>query len=156
LQGDPDAWQRLAYLYVPLVLSWCRSRGLGDAEAEEAACEVFHSVATRLGEFGAGKNFRQWLRQLAFGYLDKIQPATRPSPGESDEECERLLLYRRALELIQGELDPGLGEAARRTVLDEQTPEAAAAELRVSLPAVFTARAHLLGRLREELRDLEE
>jgi RNA polymerase sigma-70 factor (ECF subfamily) len=156
LRGDPDAWQRLAYLHVPLVLAWCHGRGLSDAEAEEAACEVFHKAADRLGEMTSGGRFRDWLRRLAYGYLEELRPASGSTPAEQEGEAERWLLYRRALELISSELEPAEREAARRIVFDEQTPETAAAELGLSLPAVFAAKAVLLGRLREELRDLDE
>lgn len=158
LRGDPDAWQRLVYLYVPLVLYWCRQRGLEDTPAEEAACEVFHVVAARLGEWTAGTSdgsFRTWLRRLVHDYLNDL----RPVPGvesAGEEVVERCLLYRRTLDLLYAEFEPGQWVAAQRTILQEQTPETVAAEFGLPLAAVFAAKALVLGRLREELRDLEE
>jgi RNA polymerase sigma-70 factor (ECF subfamily) len=156
LRGDPEGWQRLVYLYVPLVLLWCRDRGLSNSQAEEAACEIFHLVAARLGEFASGMplgGFRSWLRQLVVEYLKDL-PAT--GVGElSEREAERGLLYRRALDLLRAEFEPAQWEAARGILLDRQTPESVSAELGLSLAAIYTAKAFVLGRLREELRNLE-
>jgi hypothetical protein len=156
------------FLYVPVVLLWCRDRGLGDAQAEDAACEVFHAVAARLGEFTPGHvqgGFRAWLRGLACEHLNE-HPVPPEEPREvartesalpaEDAGLERWLLYRRGLELFGADLEPRQWDAARRVLLEQEPAESVAASLDISVAGVLTAKARLLCRLREEMRSLDE
>jgi RNA polymerase sigma-70 factor (ECF subfamily) len=61
---DPQAWERLACLYGPLVYGWARQQGLQDADAGDVVQEVFGTVAARIADFrrdGPGASFRGWL-----------------------------------------------------------------------------------------------
>src|SRR5262245_30649124 len=65
--ADQQAWHRLAALYQPLVLFWCRQAGCPPTESEDVAQEVFAAVATGLGSFRRdrpGDTFRGWLRGI--------------------------------------------------------------------------------------------
>src|SRR3954451_16972947 len=64
---DAAAWQRLVYLYKPLVLFWCGRSGVRIPDGEDVAQEVFLVVASRLPEFDRtreGSSFRYWLRAI--------------------------------------------------------------------------------------------
>src|SRR5205814_91167 len=61
---EPTAWRRLAFLYAPMVLRWCRRHGLQAADADDVLQEVFRTVVTRVGDFrreGPQHTFRGWL-----------------------------------------------------------------------------------------------
>jgi RNA polymerase sigma-70 factor (ECF subfamily) len=65
---DPEAWVRLVALYRPLVEFWGRGAGLGPADAEDVAQEVFAAAARGLAGFRRdrpGDTFRGWLRGIA-------------------------------------------------------------------------------------------
>jgi RNA polymerase sigma-70 factor (ECF subfamily) len=61
---DAEAWQRLVYLYGPLVERWCRRRGLQPRNCEDVVQQVFLTVAAKVSEFRReqkGDTFRGWL-----------------------------------------------------------------------------------------------
>lgn len=173
LKGDPEAWHGLVFLYVPLVLYWCKVQGLVDPQAEETACEVFHTVAARVGEYPSCRPrlaFRDWLRRLVHDSLETRHAATDPpetrppgppeppvNPGGCGEtDTERWLLIRRVLEMVGAEFERGSWDASRRLLLGGETVEAISASLGQPLAKILTTKARLLARLREELRDLDE
>jgi RNA polymerase sigma-70 factor (ECF subfamily) len=179
---DPSAWQRLVALYAPLVYRWCRCWGLQAADAADVGQEVFGAVARKVGGFRRerpGDSFRGWLRTIArhkvldhqagrrqetdgAGGSDALTrlyqvPADGPDdaePGAEDED--RALLYRRAVELIQGDFQEQTWRAFWRVVVDGQAPADVAAELGMTRDAVYHAQARVLRRLREEFSDLED
>jgi RNA polymerase sigma-70 factor (ECF subfamily) len=72
-------------------------------------------------------------------------------PGEAEERRE---LVRRALALIEGEFTPATWQAFRQVVVLERSPGEVAAELGLSVNAVYLARSRVLRRLREHLTGL--
>src|SRR5437870_6525118 len=125
--GDAVSWFCLVRLYTPLVLCWCRQRGLSEQRAEDVAQDVFLFVFMSIKTFtkydqpGA---FRCWLRNITHNKLHEYwrrqrkEPEARDGladwPAEPPEDdsveaappSERCLLVRRALELIRGEFQP--------------------------------------------------
>jgi DNA-directed RNA polymerase specialized sigma24 family protein len=69
---------------------------------------------------------------------------------ESSADEEVGILYRRALELICRDLSERTWKAFWRVVIDEQRPRDVAVELNMSAGAVSSAKARVLGRLRQE------
>src|SRR5260370_28913356 len=64
---EPSAWDRLVTLYAPLVLHWCRCKGLQDQDAADVFQEVFQPVVAYVSSFRrdrAGDTFRGWLRRI--------------------------------------------------------------------------------------------
>src|SRR5207237_680601 len=59
----PGAWERLSFLYGPLVCGWARRAGLRTEDAADVVQEVFLAVARNLAGFHheAGDTFRGWL-----------------------------------------------------------------------------------------------
>src|SRR5438270_9944297 len=61
---DPEAWRRVVQLYSPLVFSWARRAGLGDADAADLVQEVWRAVVSALERFQRDRQsgtFRGWL-----------------------------------------------------------------------------------------------
>jgi RNA polymerase sigma-70 factor (ECF subfamily) len=178
--GDSLAWQRLEFLYTPLVRWWCRRHGVCQPpDVEDVTQEVFATVAGKLADFSQGQvgSFRKWLYTItrykagdhyrrtlqyppaaggssARERLEELPEAVSDGSTQEDPVSERAILVRRALELVRPEFQPRTWEAVWRTTVDGQAPAAVAAALGMTAGAVHTARSRVLGRLRELLTDL--
>jgi RNA polymerase sigma-70 factor (ECF subfamily) len=70
------------------------------------------------------------------------------------EAEETMLLYRRAVELMQNEFQERTWQAFWRVVVDGKAPGQVASELGTTANAVYLAKARVLSRLRKEFEDL--
>jgi RNA polymerase sigma-70 factor, ECF subfamily len=179
---EPQAWARLVTLYAPLVLHWCRGRGLQDQDIADVFQEVFQAVVLHVGRFRKereGDTFRGWLRRItqnklhdhfrklgheaqgvggssARDWLGQVPaPAVDEDKQVPDEEAE-YGLFARALDRIRGEFEERTWAAFWRTAVDGRTPKDVAADLVMSPGAVRVAKSRVLHRLREELGDWME
>ena len=95
-------------------------------------------------------------RALATGdseFLQQLQQLEDPSSELTqawDAEHDRHVV-RRLLELIEPQFQPATLRAFRRVVMDGQKPADVAAELGISINAVFLCKSKILRRLRQEL-----
>jgi RNA polymerase sigma-70 factor (ECF subfamily) len=177
--GDASAWQRLEFLYTPLVRWWCRRHSVASQDVDDVTQEVFATVAARLADFtkGAVGSFRSWLytitrhkigdhyRRTCAGpaaaggsaaqeRLEGMPEAIADSSAEDAAMSERALLVRRALELVRPEFQERSWTAAWRVVVEGESPADVATALGLTAGAVYTAKSRVLGRLRELLSDL--
>lgn len=177
---DAAAWQRLVKIYTPLVHYWCRRSGLANEDVHDVGQETFASVWRGLPTFdhsGAGQSFRGWLRTIVRCRLIDLhrirQQATRasggtealqrldqlPDPLESPDEWqssfETGLVFRAALEIIDGEFEPTTSQAFWLTTIEERPPDQVASLLNISINAVYKAKSRVLRRLREMLDGFE-
>jgi RNA polymerase sigma-70 factor (ECF subfamily) len=180
---DPAAWDRLVTLYAPLVWHWCRQMGLATQDAADIAQEVFQAVAVHFDKFHhdrPGDTFRGWLRIItrnkirdhhrkrqhephaAGGTEAKVWWAGVADAAESSNDepvsstAADQLLFRRALDLIQGYFEEKTWRAFWRVVVDGRTPQETAAELGMTSAAVRVAKCRVLQRLRKELGDISD
>lgn len=179
---DPAAWDRLVSLYAPLVLHWCRSRGLQEQDAADIFQEVFLSVATHIGDFRTQQpadTFRGWLRTITGNKVvdhfrrrqrdpaglggseaqDRLAVIPEPLASEdgsvADQQAERGL-FRRALDLVRGEFEPKTWQAFWKNAVEDRSAREVGDELGMSPGAVRVAKSRVLHRLRQELGDLME
>jgi RNA polymerase sigma-70 factor (ECF subfamily) len=179
---QPEAWVRLTYLFGPLVYGWCRRAGLSPPDAADVTQDTFRSVAMGLSRFRrdrSGDSFRGWLATITRNRIRDFfrRVAQRPkgkggsdfqqllenlpdSEADSDPEfagdweSQRRSLLHRSLELVQAEFESNTWKAFWRTTIDTAAPEAVAAELGLSVNAVYKAKSRVLRRLRKELEGL--
>lgn len=176
---DESSWQRFDHLYRPLVLAWCRKRGLQATDAEDVAQEVWLAVRTRIAEFNAGVpgGFRRWLWTitnykllarhartaripLAAGAVDvadeRLAETTADVPEPTDE-ADRLGLLQRACALVQHEFAAQTWKAFWRVMEKEEVgwAEQVARELGLTRNQVYLAKSRILRRLREVRGDVE-
>ena len=177
---DQVAWERLLSLYGSLVFYWCRGCGLDGEDLNDVAQEVFSSVAANIHGFTRerdGHTFRGWLRTITKSRIadhfrrkkDKLdaQGGTDaqmmfqqvPGPGPDGEDqpsvaIEKGIVLRRAAELIKTDFEETTWKAFWCTVVDERKAADVAADLHVSVNAIYKAKARVLQRLREELGSL--
>jgi RNA polymerase sigma-70 factor (ECF subfamily) len=175
--GDAAAWQRLEFLYTPLVRWWCRRRGVAAQDVDDATQEVFAAVVSKLTKFtgGLAGSFRRWLFTItryqvaehhrrineqpsaaggsdAQKRLEELPEAT-DSSTEEEAVSERAILLRRALEFVRPEFRARTWEAAWRAAVDGRPPAEVAAALGMTVGAVYSAKSRVLARLRELLDD---
>jgi RNA polymerase sigma-70 factor (ECF subfamily) len=177
---DQQAWSRLADLYRPMVLFWCRRAHCPAGDVEDVTQEIFASVATGLPGFRhdrPGDSFRGWLRgitrnqvllyfrrnhgrPLPVGGSDaqgRLQDLPDPLPDcEEDEAQEVSEFYRRAVEQVRGEFEPHTWQIFWRTVIEGRPPAGLAEELGITPAAVRQAKSRVLRRLKQEMGALIE
>jgi RNA polymerase sigma-70 factor (ECF subfamily) len=176
---DQQAWERLFYLYRPLVLFWCSRWGVHQADADDVSQEVFRAASAGLGTFRhdrPGDTFRGWLRgithnrvlmhfrarqhqlQATGGSDAQARLEATPDPAaetSADDPAEQVsALYRRALDLVRAEFEDRTWQMFWQTVVENRTTAAVAADLGVTVAAVRKARSRVLHRLKEEVGDL--
>jgi RNA polymerase sigma-70 factor, ECF subfamily len=174
---DPTAWEQLVALYGPLVYYWCRRAQLTPEDRGDIFQEVFRAVASHIANFKReGGSFRGWLltitqnkirdhfrRQLAVAPAvggneaqDRLLQLPAPADESSDSgatDPERALMHR-ALQMIRPDFEEQTWQAFWRAVVDGCIAADIAADLCITVNAVYKAKARVLRRLREELGDL--
>jgi RNA polymerase sigma-70 factor (ECF subfamily) len=179
VRPDTASWQRLVGVYTPLLHGWLRRYPLQPADADDLVQEVLAVVVRELPQFQHNQRpgaFRRWLRTIlvhrlrAFWRARQARPAATgdsdlvqmleqledPHSGLSrlwDEEHDRHVVHQ-LLELIEGEFTPSTWQAFRRVTLGGEDERMVAADLGLSVHAVFVAKSRVLCRLRREAAGL--
>ena len=170
---QPDAWNRFARLYAPLLLEWATAQGLQNADAEDLVQTVLVKLIGQLPTYDkhAGQTFRGWLFTVCRNECHNFRTrrATRPLPGtdealttvpapqlgdDPDEAEYRRALFHRALQVVRVDFSPAVWTAFTRVALDGVAADSVAAELGVTANAVYLARNRVLTRVRGELAGL--
>jgi RNA polymerase sigma-70 factor (ECF subfamily) len=169
--GQGDAWARFVHLYSPLIYYWSRRTGLQPQDAADLVQEVFALLLRKLPEFDydGQRSFRGWLRTVT---LNKWKEARRRRAAAGGAEADLAVLatnehadalwdeeYRqylvgRALEVMKAEFQPGTWMACWAHIVDGKPAAEVAAELDMSVNAVYLATSRVLRRLRTELDGL--
>jgi RNA polymerase sigma-70 factor, ECF subfamily len=178
-RNDTEAWRLLVDLYTPLLTGWLRRYALQDADMDDLVQEVLAAVVREAPQFrhsGRAGAFRHWLRTILANRLREFWRMRQSQPrGTGDSDFVQMLdqledadsgisrlwerehdrhVARRLLERIEPQFAPSTWQAFRRVVLEEARPDAVAAELGLTVNAVFIAKSRVLQRLRQETRDL--
>ncbi len=177
--GEPEAWDRFAIIYTPLLYAWARRGGLQPSDAEDVVQDVFRSVLAKIDQFqqrGPDAGLRSWLWAVtrnrvrlhfrerapqphASGGSDAaMQLANIPDVWQRDEEPsttgDREALVHRALALVKNDFAPDTWQAFWRLTVDGHAVADIAAELGLTTGAVRQAKYRVLGRLRDEIGGL--
>ena len=177
---DKDAWRRLAELYGPVVYGWVRAAGFKEHDAADVVQEVFQSVFTSLPQFRKElptDRFRGWLGTIAHRRAcDHLRKRAAQPPAAGGSEAQAMLqalperlpesgiaedanshadLIRRALELVRPEFADHTWQACMQTAVEGRRPADVAADLEMTVGAVYVARSRVLKRLKKELEGLE-
>ena len=174
---DDAAWQEFARLYTPLILQYCRRRGLQDADAQDVTQDVMRSVSKAINNFEYDQNrglFRQWLYTVIRSKLNTFftRNARKPVPsgdtvvqdlldkseaGAVDEIWEqeyRRHLIRAALEKIRPDIETRTFDAFWKTTIEEQDVSEVAKALDLSPAAIYTAKYRIVQRLKVVLNEI--
>ncbi|MBN1854834.1 MAG: sigma-70 family RNA polymerase sigma factor [Pirellulales bacterium] len=176
---DSNSWQQLAQIYTPLLQSWLRRYGLESNDADDIIQEVLVVVFKELPLFqhsGRQGAFRSWLRTILANrlrnywrarqkhpiargsshFLEELNQLEDPDSGLSQiwEKQHDEHVLRQLLKLIEPRFESRTWRAFQRLVFDGRPPDAVAAELDMSVNAVFIAKSRILSQLRQEGRGL--
>jgi RNA polymerase sigma-70 factor (ECF subfamily) len=178
--GDREAWREFVDLYVPLVYGYARKRGLQDADAADLAQDVLAAVAGAVGrlEYDPRRGaFRNWLftivrrklsnRRVAranrvvgsgdTGVQERLEQQVAPDDLEAEWEAEwEGQLFTWACEQVRREVADATWQAFWKTAVDGGSGKEVAAELGLTVPAVYLARSRVLARLKERIQSAQE
>lgn len=169
------AWERFVDLYTPLIYFWACRIGLYAEDAADLVQDVFATLVEKLPEFtyNPQKSFRAWLKAVTLNRWRDLQRRKATAPASVggatladipvpdaatalfEGEYQHYLLGR-AVEIMQADFQPATWKACWALVVEGKPAAQVAAELGLSLQAVYSARARVLRRLREELAGLLE
>ena len=177
---DTEAWTRLVRIYGPVVYRWARDAGLQEPDAADCMQDVFGSLCSHIHGFTHKRDtdsFRGWLWTITRNRIrDHYRAAKHPIRGAGGTEAHWKLeqipdepvssdshagvrelsgVRHRLLELVRDEFDPRTWTAFWRTTVEGDRPADVAADLHVSVWAVYKSRARVLQRLRSELDGLQ-
>jgi RNA polymerase sigma-70 factor (ECF subfamily) len=177
---DAEAWGQFVEIYAPLVYALARRHGVQDADAADLTQEVLQTVLRSAPTFvydPARGSFRGWLLTVARNRLRKwANDEKRPTLGCDSAEARRALegqpapaeevsrweqeyrqrLFEWAAEKVRPSFRPATWQAFWRTAVEYQDAHAVAAELGMSVGAVYIARSRILARIKEEIQLLPE
>ncbi len=169
---DQAVWARFVKLYAPLLSHWSRRLGLPDGEVDDFVQDLFVLLVRKLPEFNyqPSQRFRGWLWTLTVNKLREMRrqkslPTDAAAQGFSDlpdpdvaadfDELEyRQYVVSRALQLMQTEFEPTTWRAFWECTTNDRPAREVAAELELTVDAVYTAKSRVLRRLRQELEGL--
>ncbi len=177
---DAEAWDRFVKLYGPMVYDWCRQSGLHGEDAADVGQEVFGAVGAKVAEFRRdrpGDSFRGWLwtitrnkirdhfrqqqgRAQALGGTDAQQRLAQipdQPPNSSVGSCQpddEVSVIHGLLAGIRGRFAEHTWQAFWRTTVGREAGTDVAADLGMSVQAVYQAKYRVLQQVREELGDL--
>jgi RNA polymerase sigma-70 factor (ECF subfamily) len=174
---DSKAWGEFVEIYEPLVKSYCRKRGLQEADTADVSQEVLQSVVGAVQKFRYDRRrgaFRSWLLAVTHHKLLHFFGRQKRQPRGSGETAVRKLLeaqptldearewdrdYKRRLfewaaASVRREFQPATWEAFRLTAMEDRPPGEVAAQLGMSTSAVYQARSRVTARLRERILEV--
>lgn len=181
LRDRPDDahWQRLVDLYSPLIRRWLGKYALPAVDVDDLVQDILTVVVRRLPEFDRRPQtgaFRCWLRTITVNCLRDFWRAKRVRPlatGNSDfqamleqladsnsglsrqwdEEHDRYVTQQ-LLESLRPSFHETTWRAFQGVAVEGRPPHEVAAELGLTVNAVFIAKSRVVTRLREEARGL--
>ena len=159
---DETAWAQFVALYAPLVYGYARKQGLQDADAADLCQDVLIAVAGAIVhlEYDPGRgSFRNWLFTIVRHKLVSWRRAcaARPDGTEAEWEAEwEERVFAWACAQARRGVTETTWQAFWRTAIEDQPGGQVAADLGLSVAAVYRARSRVLARLKELLRSAEE
>lgn len=177
--ADQGAWAAFVDRYGRKLYGWCRHWGLQEADAQDVTQDVLVRLAGKMHgfEYDPGRSFRAWLKTLARHALSDFCDARgrAGAAGGGSQAVEVLQTVEAREDLVQqleAEFDQEVLEAAVARVRSRVTPKSwrafeltaqegrsgveTAAELGMTVAAVYVARGRVQKLLQEEVRDLDQ
>src|SRR5262245_44605606 len=177
---DAAAWERFVDLYAPPVYGYARRPGLQAAHAADLTQEVLRSVAAaaRRWEYDPRRgSFRGWLFTVVRNALHnhrtrggrhprgagtssahlRLEALPAPAADETaawDQECRRRL-FRWAADRVAPRFRPDTWRAFWLTAVEGRPPRTVAADLGLTVAAVYLAKARVVAALRDQVRDAD-
>jgi RNA polymerase sigma-70 factor (ECF subfamily) len=176
---DQEAWRTFVDVYGPLIYAFGRKNGLQDADAADltqAVLAAVHSGIGRLDYDPLKGTFRGWLYGVARNQLGKWrrsqgkdrasgdtedlqQLAEQPAPDDAADWWEyeyQRQCFAVAADRVRPQVQETSWRAFWQTAVDGRAANEVAAELEMSLGALYTAKSRVLALIKKEIRTLIE
>lgn len=178
-QNHEESWSEFVAIYQPAIYRLARKKGLQHADALDASQEVLSRVHRSIEAWDPDKSkgtFRGWLYRItantSINVLKKL--ARHPQavgdthvgelldrvPCSADEDTSlfraeyRRELFRFVANAVRGEFGEASWSAFWKTGIEGKDAKSVAAELGLSVGAVYTAKCRVLSRIRESAQRL--
>jgi RNA polymerase sigma-70 factor (ECF subfamily) len=177
---DGEAWSQFVDIYVPLIYGYARKRGLQDADAADVTQEVLRTVSQSLRHWDYDPQigtFRGWLLRVVRTMLRRhAERRNRPGRGSGGSDVHELLaahappetgddpdwdqdyarrVFEWAAGQVRGDVQESTWLAFHRTAVGGVSAQQVAADLGLSVAAVYLARSRVMERLRSLVRTLQ-
>jgi RNA polymerase sigma factor (sigma-70 family) len=175
--ADQSAWAEFVDRYGRKILGWCRHWGLQEVDAQDVTQDVLVRLAGKMREFNydPSRSFRAWLKTLARHALSDFCDARKRVGAVGGSQAVELLQSVEArddlVKQLDNEFDREVLEEAVSRVRARVTPKTwrvfeltahegragaeVAAEVGMTVAAVFVAKGRVQKLLQEEVRKLE-
>jgi RNA polymerase sigma-70 factor (ECF subfamily) len=176
---DEEAWRQFVELYGPVVYGYARKQGLQEADAADVCQDVLGAVVGAVGrlEYDPRRGaFRNWLFTIVRRRLSDwreaqhnrlrcngspvpvqvLERSPAPAAGEEWEAEWQRGVFAWACECVRRDVSDTTWQAFWRTAFEHEPTRQVAAELDVSVAAVYLARRRVLARLKELVRSAQE
>jgi RNA polymerase sigma-70 factor, ECF subfamily len=176
--GDEAAWAKMVALYQPLIYGWLHRHSVPRQEAADLTQEVLVVVVRELRDFvhaGHPGSFRGWLRAITvnraraflrgtaldraaagagvLGIIDQLEdPQSAVTQAWNAEHDAHVV--RQILKLIETDFAPATVRIFHRLVIEEARAPEVAAEMGMTVAAVYAAKSRALQRVRQEAEGL--
>lgn len=172
--GDDQSWREFESIYRPAVYRFARRRGLQPSDAEDLAQQVMISVAKKISDWNpssAAGSFRAWLltvtRHATLNLITRRRPVTQSESSATqilhantaDPDTEsidwefRRATFRALAANVRQEFQPSTWDSFWLVAVKGFSAERAAAELGLSVGAIYTNKSRVLKRLRVRLAE---
>lgn len=177
---DGRAWSQFAELYAPLIHGFARKHGLQDADAADLTQEVLRLVAGAVKGLDYDPkrgSFRAWLFTVVRNQVRKFLGRRRQheqgiggtaavdllvqkhAPEEDlaaewNEEYQRRL-FAYAADQVRGDFSAATWQAFWQTGVRGRNAKEVAAELGITVAAVYLAKGRVMARLKEQIHQLQ-
>lgn len=176
---DAGAWSQFVDVYGPLIYRFSRKQGLQDADAADLVQDVLRSVSQAIGrlEYDAKiGSFRGWLFTIARNRLrDSLQHSAHRQRGTGGTDFHRSLqeiatpgdeaqwnddyeqqVFDWAARQVRLEVQDPTWQAFWKTAVEGRSGQDVAAELDLSISAVYLAKSRVMQRLRDKIATLHD
>ncbi|MEM7699595.1 MAG: sigma-70 family RNA polymerase sigma factor [Verrucomicrobiota bacterium] len=180
---DADAWSEFVGLYGPVIINFCRKRGVADHDIEDISQEVLSALsqAIRNFEYDPKKGtFRSWMYRFVRNRLSRhwrwrdrhpdrgsgrttVRKVIENQPGDDDLRFEqewetdyRRRLFAWACSKVEPEVAPVTWEAFQLFAVKNLPVDAVAKQLDIKPGAVYVAKSRVVSRIRETVAGVTE
>lgn len=176
---DENAWRDFVDLYGPVIYGYLRKQGLQDADAADLGQDVLTSVVGAIGrlEYDRGRgSFRNWLFTIVRNKLSNWRRAQRcrlrdgdgdpatpleevPAPPAAEtawnaEWEQRIFAW--ACTQVRRDISEATWQAFWRSAIENLPGKQVAADLGLSVAAVYQAHHRVLARLKALVQSVQE
>ena len=176
------AWKEFLCVYEQAIYTFCRSKGLQDADALDVKQDVFSALLTQIDDWNTNKtrgSFRGWLLRVARNIaVDRIRRRSRPGAlpsgstgnltaladipepaGAENAAFEfeyRCAAFQWAAKLVRQEVREATWQSFWKTAVENEKPTDVAQELGISVGSIYTAKCRVVARLRDRVAEIDD